>query len=66
MGKVRDHHRSLAVSYYDYQKTCDMVPHDWVLRLYEWIGIERKVRRVIEEVMMKWKTCREVIKKALS
>ena len=43
-----------------YQKTCDMGHHDWILRVYEWMGIERKVRNVIEEIMKKWKTRLEV------
>ena len=35
MGEVRDHHRSLAVAYYEYQKAQGMIYHDWTLRVYE-------------------------------
>ena len=37
-----------------------MVHHDWILRVYEWMGTEKKVCNVIKEVMKKWKTCLEV------
>ena len=53
MGEVRDHIRNLAVAYYDYQKTYDMVHNDRMLRLYGWMGIERKIQNVIKEVMKK-------------
>ena len=58
--EVRVHHRNLAVAYYDYQKAYDMVHHDWMLGAYEWLGIERKVQNVMEEVIKKWKTLLEV------
>ena len=37
-----------------------MVHHGWVLRVYEWMGVERKVWNVIKEVINKWKTRLEV------
>ena len=60
MGKVRDHHSNLAIGYYYYQKAYDIVHYDRMLRVYEWVGIERKVRYGIEEIMKKWETCLEV------
>ena len=56
----KEHHRNLAVAYYDYEKAYNMVHHDWMLRAYEWMGINRKVWNVIEEEMKKWKTRLEV------
>lgn len=50
MEEVRDHHCNLAVAYYDYLKARNKVHHDWV---YEWMGLERKGRNVIKEVMKK-------------
>ena len=55
----KDHHRNLAVAYYDYEKACNMVHHDWMLRVYEWMSTQRKVWNVIEQ-MKKWKTRLEV------
>ena len=43
MREVRDYHRNLAAAYYDYQNACDMFHH-------EWMGIEKKVRNLMEEV----------------
>ena len=59
IGEVRNHHCNLAVAYDDYQKAYGMVHHDWMLRVYEWMGIESNVRNVIEEVK-RWKTRLEV------
>ena len=61
MEEVRDHHRNLGVAYYDYKKTY-MVHHDWMLRVYEWMGIDRKLQNVIKEVTKEYKTCQEVRK----
>ena len=58
MKEVRTHKRNLVVAYYDYRKTYDMVHHDWMLRVYEWIP--KSVCKVIEQLMMRWKTRLEV------
>ena len=33
MDEVREHHRNLAVAYYDYQKAYDRVHHNWMLKV---------------------------------
>ena len=58
--EVRIHERNLAVAYYDYRKAYDMVHHDWMLRVYEWMGIPKSVCKVIEQLMVRWKTRLEV------
>ena len=60
MDEVRTHHRDLAVAYYDYQKAYDMVRHDWILRVFEWMKVPLKVILVIKGVMKRWKTQLEV------
>ena len=60
MGEVKDYHRNLAVAYYDYQKAYDMVHHDWMLRVYDWMGIPEKICKVIKKLMNGWKTRLEV------
>ena len=60
MEEVKQHHRNLAVAFYDYKKAYDKVHHDWMIRVYEWIGIPRNVIRLIEELMSKWKTRLEI------
>ena len=60
MEEVKQHHRNLAVAFYDYKKAYDKVHHDWMIRVYEWIGIPRNVIRLTEELMSKWKTRLEI------
>ena len=60
MQQVRQHKRNLAVAYYDYKKAYDMVHHDWMLRVYRWMGIPQKVCQVIGKLMRLWKTKLEV------
>ena len=50
MGEVRDYHRNLAVAYFDYQKSCGMFHRNWMLRVYEWMGREKKIWNLMEEV----------------
>ena len=56
MEEVRGQQRNLAVAFYDYQKAYDMVRHDWMIRVYQWMGVPQKVVRVITELMKGWKT----------
>ena len=37
-----------------------MVRHDWMLRVYEWMGVPEKVVNVINKLMLGWKTKLEV------
>ena len=56
MEEVKQHHCNLAVAFYDYKKAYDKVHHDWMIRVYDWIGIPRNVIRLIVDLMGKWKT----------
>ena len=55
MEEVKQHHRNLAVVFHDYKKAYNKVHHDWMIRVYEWIGIPRGVIKLIKELMRKWK-----------
>ena len=50
MDEVREKQRNLSVAFYDYQKAYDMVQHDWMLRVYRWMGVPEKVVNVIRSV----------------
>ena len=56
MEEVKTYHRNLAVAFYDYQKAYDKVHHDWMVRVYEWIGIPTTVISLLRELLNKWKT----------
>ena len=58
--EVKQYHRNLAVAFYDYKKAYDKVHHDWMTRVYEWIGIPRNVIQLIDKLMCKWKTRLEI------
>lgn len=61
MDEVKEYHRNLAVAYYDYKKAYDMVHHDWMLRVYRWMGIPENVISLLKELMLKWKTRLELL-----
>ena len=37
-----------------------MVRHDWMIRVYQWMGVLQKVVNVIVKLMEGWKTSLEV------
>ena len=53
MEEVKQHHWNVAVAFYDYKKLYDKIYHDWMIRVYEWIGIPRSVIKLIKELMRK-------------
>ena len=60
MGEVREKKRSLAVSFYDYQKAYDMVRHDWMIRVFTYMGYPSNLINVLKQLMEWWKTKLEV------
>ena len=60
--EVKTYHRNLAVAFYDYQKAYDKVHHDWMVRVYEWIGIPTAAISLLRELMNKRKTRLELWK----
>ena len=60
MEEVKQHHRNLAIAFYDYKKAYDKVHHDRMVRVYEWIRIPRNIIKLIVELMSKWKTRLEI------
>ena len=60
MDEVKQYHRNLAVAFYDYKKAYDKVHHDWMLRVYRWIGIPDEVIKLISNLMELWKTRLEI------
>ena len=60
MDEVRDQERNLVVAFYDYQKAYDMVRHDWMIRVYQWMEVTQKVVNVISKLMERWKTRLEI------
>ena len=62
MEKVKTYQRNLAVAFYDYIKAYDKEHHDWMLRVYTWIGIPRNAIALLSQLTRKWKTKIEIWK----
>ena len=60
MDEVRNQQRNLAVAFYDYQKAYDMVSYDWMIRVFQWMGVPEKVVNVIIKLIEGWRTRLEV------
>ena len=60
MDEVREKKRNLGVSFYDYQKACNMVRHNWIIRVFTWTGYPSNLINVLKQLMGGWKTKLEV------
>ena len=54
LEKIREHKRNLAVAYYDYQKTYNKVHHDWMMKVYTWMGCPESIVKIIRIVIENW------------
>ena len=61
MKEVAQYYTNFAVAFYDYKKGHEKVHHDWMLRVYEWIGIPKVVIELIYQLMNKRKTRLEIM-----
>ena len=48
--------KNLSMAWMDYQKAFDMVPHSWIIKSLELIGINNKVILFTKKVTTYWKT----------
>ena len=48
--------KKLSMAWIDYQKAIDRVPHSWIIKSLELIGINNKVISFTKKVMTYWKT----------
>ena len=60
MEEMKMCHRNLAVYFYDYKKVYDKMHHDYMLRMYTWMGILENLVALLNELMRKWKTKFEI------
>ena len=56
MEEVKTQRKNLAVAFYDYKKTYDKVHHDWMLRVYSWMGLPANVISLLRHLISYWKT----------
>jgi len=48
--------KNLCMAWIDYQKAFDKVPHSWIIKSLELIGINNKVISFTKKVMSYWRT----------
>ena len=48
--------RNVAMAWVDYKKAYDMVPHSWILKVSDLLGVAQNVRGLMENSMPMWKT----------
>ena len=56
MDEVRNQQRNFAVASYDYQKAYDMIRHNYMSRVYQWMRVPEKVVNFIVKLTERWKT----------
>ena len=49
-------HTNLAITWVDYRKTYDMVPHSWVIECLEFLQIADNIKQFLTRSMTKWQT----------
>ena len=49
--------KKLCMAWIDYQKAFNRVPHNWIIKSLESIGINNKVISFTKKVMTYWRTC---------
>ena len=47
MDQVKNQQRHLALAFHDYQKAYDIVRHNWMTSVYQWMRVPEKVVMVI-------------------
>jgi len=51
----RRRNKNLSIAWVDYQKAFDSVPHSWVEKSIELVGVNSKIVRFCKLFMEKWK-----------
>jgi hypothetical protein len=52
----RRRNKNLSIAWIDYQKAFDSVPHSWVEKTIELVGVNSKIVRFCKLLMEKWNT----------
>ena len=47
---------NLAMTWIDYQKAYDMIPHSWIMECLNLVGVASTFERLLKKSMEKWKT----------
>ena len=56
LDEVRKHQRNLFMTWFDYKKAFDLVPHEWILKSLRISRMPEKIVNIIENLMEVWST----------
>ena len=60
MKEVKTQHRNIAAAFYYYKQAYNKVHHDWMLKIYSWMGLPANMISLLRQVMRYWKTRLEI------
>jgi len=55
-GDCRRRNKNLSIAWIDYQKVFDSIPHSWVEKSIEFVGVNSRIVRFCKLSMEKWNT----------
>ena len=53
--EVKSRNKNLAMTWIDYKKAFDMVPHSWIIECLDLFGVAENIKSLLVESMEKWK-----------
>ena len=53
--EVKSRNKNLAMSWIDYKKAYDMVPHSWIIECLDFFGVAQNIKSLLVKSMEKWK-----------
>ena len=56
LEEVKEHQRTAAAAYYDYQKAYDTVPHEWQIEVMQWLKFHPNIINIMKQLQSIWKT----------
>ena len=52
----RKRHTNMAMTWIDYKKVYDIVPHSWIVECLEMFGIANNIKEFLNDSMQSWRT----------
>ena len=53
--EVKSRNKNLAMTWIDYKRACDMVPHSWVIEGLDLFGVAENIKSLLVHSIEKWK-----------
>ena len=56
LEEVKEHQKTAAAAYYDYQKAYEIVPHEWQIEVMQWLKFNSNIINTMKRLQSTWKT----------